>query len=571
MYVTAIPNRNSPPAILLRESYRENGKVKSRTLANLSHMDPSTIEALKVVLSKRSSPPYGPFEIARSLPHGHVQAALHVAEDLGLPALLGSRASPERSLALALVVLRALEPSSKASSARALSDATASSSLGQMLGLPEVVSPNDIYASLDWLQRRQRHIEKRLAKKHLQSGCIVLYDLTSAWVEGKKCELARRGYSRDKKQGKDQIEFALLTDKDGRPVAVEVFEGNVSDPATVAPMLRTLKERFKLDKVVIVGDRGMLTSARIREDVETAEGVDFVTGLRKPTIRKLLDQGDVQLGLFDDVGLVEIQSDEFPGSRLVVCRNPHEADAQALRRQNRINRAIAALSEVHQATRRASRPLRGTDRIERRLGTVFGRHRGVEKYFEIEVTDDGFTSSIRTEVVKSDARMDGMYVVRTSLPKEEMVASEVVRTYKSLAKVERDFRVMKSAEIEVRPIFHRRADRVRAHVLLCMLALYLRKELEARMAPLLYVDERPAPSADPLKQHERSDEAAAKAAHHTDAQGRPIQSMRQAMRCLAALTYNRVQVEKGVTSGFWTSSKPTDVQRALLEAVGAPV
>lgn len=571
MYIASIPNRNSRPAVLLRQSYRENGKVKTRTLANLSHMEPSTLEALKIVLSKGSSPPYGPFEIVRSLPHGHVQAALHVAKELGLPALLGSRPSAERSLALALVVLRALEPASKASSARALSDATATSSLARILALPKEISPNDVYASLDWLRRRQGYIEKRLAKKHFENGCVVLYDLTSAWVEGKKCELARRGYSRDGKKGKDQIEFALLTDKDGRPISVEVFEGNVSDPATVAPVIHKLKNRFKLDRVVVVGDRGMLTSARIRENVEPAVGVDFVTGLRKPSIRKLLDQGTVQLDLFDDVGLIEIESDEFPGSRLVVCRNPHEAKAQGVRRQVRINRAVTALCEVHEATQRPSRALRGSHRIERRIGKVFGRHRGVEKYFELEVTEEGFTYSIRSEVVKSDARMDGMYIVRTSLPKEEMDAREVVRTYKSLAKVERGFRMMKSAEIEVRPIFHHRTDRVRAHVLLCMLALYLRRELESRLAPMLYVDEEPTPATDDLRQHDRSDRAAAKTSRHTDAQGRPIQSMRQAMRCLASLTYNHVQMEQGITSGFWTSSHPTEVQRALLEAVGISV
>jgi hypothetical protein len=571
MYITKVPNRNSSPAILLRESYRENGKVKNRTLANLTHMDPSTVEALKAILSRKSSPPYAPFQVVRSLPHGHAAVALHVAQDLGLPGILGSRACPERTLALALVLQRVLDPASKASSARALSEATATSSLPHLLDLPEVVSPDHVYGAMDWLVRRQRHIENRLAKKHLHNGCLVLYDLTSTWVEGSKCELAKRGYSRDGKKGKDQIEFALLTDKDGRPVSVEVFEGNVSDPATVAPMVRRLKDRFKLDKVVVVGDRGMLTSARIREDIAPEEGVQFVTALRKPSIRKLLDRKDIQLGLFDDVGLVEVESEEFPDSRLIACRNPYEAEAQRTRRQLRVNRAVSALYKVRQAIDRDRRPLRGRANIERRIGKVFGRHRGTEKYFTVSVSDDSLEYAIDAQAMSDEARLDGMYVTRTDVPRQEMAAPEVVRTYKSLAKVERSFRAMKSADLDVRPIFHRRADRVRAHVLLCMLALYVRHELEQRLAPMLYVDEEPGPSEDPVKASTKSSSARRKAARHADAEGRPIQSYRQAMRCLASWARTFIEVERGATGGFWTPAKPTEVQRALLKAAGLSV
>lgn len=569
MYVTRVPNRKSRPTILLRESYREDGKVKNRTIANLTHLDPSLIEALKVLFAQKSSEPLAPFHVRRSLPHGHAAVVLEVAEQLGLRKILGRSKGNERDLALALIVLRVLQPGSKASSARALSDATATTSLGQLLQLPELIEPNDIYLVMDWLLRRQRGIEKRLAAKHLQEGCVVLYDLTSTWVEGSKCELAKRGYSRDKKTGKDQIEFALVTDGEGRPIGVEVFEGNVSDPATVAPLLRKVKDRFGLSTVVIVGDRGMLTGARIREDVQPIEGVDFVTGLRKPSIRKLLDQGDIQLGLFDDIGLVEVESDCFPGSRLVVCRNPLEADAQKHRRQVRINRAVTALAKVQDATRRDQRPLRGESSIARRVGKVFGRHRGTEKFFTVTFTDNSLNFGVNKDVVAAEARLDGLYVIRTSVPKEQLAPEEAVRLYKSLSHVERDFRTMKSADIDVRPIFHRRADRVRAHVLLCMLALYVRKELEKRLAPMLYVDEERASNPEnPVRPAVKSAKAKHKAAQHTDPQGHPIQSLRQALRCLSSLTHNFVCMDKAVTEGFWTTSKPTPVQAKLLEQVG---
>jgi hypothetical protein len=569
MYVTSVPNRNSPPAILLRESYRENGKVKNKTIANLSEWDPAKIEALKVLLSSRSHEPLGAFRIVRSLPHGHVAAAMAVAENLDLRGLLAPRAGKERELALALVLQRALDPASKSATSRALSQATATSSLGSCLGLDPVVSSDDVYEALDWLLRRQSGIEKRLAEKHLGEGCVVLYDLTSTWVEGTHCDLAKRGYSRDGVTGKDQIEFALATDRDGRPVAVEVFEGNTSDPATVASAVRKLKDRFGLAKVILVGDRGMLTGARIREDLDPVEGLDYVTALRKPTIQKLLDRGDIQLGLFDQMSLVEIESTELPGSRLVVCRNPHERDAQRQRRQERVNRAVTALAQVRDAVTRADRPLRGEAAIARRVGKVFGRHRGVERFLRVQTTDEGLTFEVDAKEMEAEARLDGLYVVRTSVPKADLSAEEAVRLYKSLARVERSFRAMKSDDIDVRPIFHRRSDRVRAHVLLCMLALYVRRELEARLAPLLYVDEAPDTARPPVSRAAKSDSAKAKAAQHQTPDGMPVQSLRQLLSSLAALTRNFVQMEKGVTEGFWTTAEPTPLQKRALDAVGA--
>lgn len=558
MYITSVPNRNSRPAILLRESYRENGKVKNRTIANLTDWDPALVEAFKALLAAKKAPgPLAPFHVVRALPHGHVAAVLGVAHDIGLPALLSARNSRERSLAIALIVQRVLDPASKLSSSRALSEATASSSLGEVLGLGASVSADDLYGAMDWLQRRQAGIEKRLARKHLEEGCVVLYDLTSAWVEGSKCELAKRGYSRDGKAGKDQIEFGLVTDTDGRPIAVEVYEGNVADPATVPDLVRKVRERFGLSRVILVGDRGMLTGARIREDIEPEVGLEFVTGLRKPSIRKLLDQGAIQLGLFDDRNLVEIESDEFPGSRLIVCCNPFEKQAQRERRQIRVNRAVTALSRVREAVNREQRPLRGEEAIAMRVGKVFGRHRGTQQYFKCEIGDDSFQYQVDEAALDSEGRMDGIYVVRTSVEKAQLGAEAAVRLYKSLSKVERSFRAMKSADIEVRPIFHRRADRVRAHVLLCTLALYLRRELEMRLAPLLYVQGEVDASED-----------ARKPGRHETADGFPRQAFPQLLRSLATLTRNLVKIDQGVTDGFWTTAKPTPLQSRAFELLG---
>lgn len=573
MYVAVVPNRNSPPAILIRESRREDGKVKNRTIANISHWEPARVEALRAVLGAKDFDAFGPFQVLRSLPHGHVAAALSAADALGLRKLLAARSSAERDLAFALIIQRVLDPASKASSSRALSSDTATTSLSNVLGLPDRVSTDDIYRAMDWLVGRQAGIEKRLADTHLGEGSVVLYDLTSTWVEGSKCELAKRGYSRDGKTGKDQIEFALATDREGRPIAVEVFEGNTSDPATVAPAVAKLKRRFGLSKVILVGDRGMLTGARIREDLDPVEGLDYVTALRKPTIAKLIDRGDIQLGLFDERNLVEIESSELPGCRLVVCRNPHEKEAHRARRQARVNAAITALDKVRMAVRRADSPLRGEPAIARRVGKVFGRHRGTERFIQVTIGEESLEFTVDKDAMATEERMDGVYVVRTSVPPSDLSATEAVRLYKSLSEVERSFRVMKSADIDVRPIFHRRSDRVRAHIFLCMLALYLRKELESRLAPLLYADPGDAtevsPPSSPVLPTKRSKASAEKAASHKTPDGLPIQSFRQLLTYLSTMTRNFVQMQNAVMPGFWTTARPTELQQRALTLAGS--
>ena len=487
MYVTRVPNRGSPPAILLRESYRAGGKVRTRTLANLSRWSEAKIEALRRVLKGEAVvAPRGQLAIERSLPHGHVAAVLGFARKLGLDRLVPRRPERLATLALALVVARVLEPAAKLATARQLSEPSAAHSLGAVLGLG-AVDEDELYRALDLLGGAQAKIEAKLARRHLADGCLVLYDLTSSWLEGRCCELARFGYSRDGQRAKLQIVFGLLCNAEGCPIAIEVFEGDTADPATLAAQVAKLKERFELGRVVLVGDRGMITAARIEQDLKPA-GLDWITALRAPAIQALAAEGGpLPLSLFDQRDLAEITSPDYPGERLVVCRNPDLAAERARKRAALLAATEQDLAKIVAATRRARAPLRGRAQIALKVGAVLGR-RKVAKHFGLTITDEGL-SFVRDEAaIAREAALDGFYVVRTSMPAASLDAAATVLAYKSLAQLERAFRSLKTVDLEVRPIHHRLAGRVRAHVFLCMLAPYVQWHLRRALAPLLFDD-----------------------------------------------------------------------------------
>jgi transposase len=487
MYIEAVPNRNSPPAILLRESYRHEGKVRKRTLCNLSDWSPAHVEGLRGVLKGGTVIPaeQDAFTVTRSLPHGHVVAALGTARKIGLDRILGPDGNRCRDLVLALLVGRILDPVSKLAAARTLSPATASSSLGEALGLGEV-DDDELYAALDWLLARQAAIEAALAKRHLQNGTLVLYDVSSSYMQGRCCPLAKRGYSRDGKKGTLQIVYGLLCAPDGCPVAIEVFDGNTDDPTTLAPQIDKLKQRFGLDRVVLVGDRGMITEARITKDIKSA-GLDWITALRAPAIKDLLNSGALQLTLFDQRDMASITLPDFPGERLVVCRNPDLAAERTRKREELLAATEKELVRIKIAVERKRNPLRGTAEIALAVGAVLNTHK-MKKHFDLTITDDTFGFARKTAEIAAETATDGLYVVRTSLSEATLGDADTVRSYKSLGRVERAFRCIKTVDLNVRPIYHWLEDRVRAHVLLCMLAYYLEWHMRQCLAPMLFDD-----------------------------------------------------------------------------------
>src|SRR4051795_2385876 len=471
MYIEAVPNRNSPPAILLRESYRAGGKVCKRTLCNLSDWPGAHVEGLRGVLKGGTVIPADrdAFTVTRSLPHGHVAAALGTSRKIGLDRLLGPDGNRCRDLVLALLVGRVLTPVSKLAAARTLSPDTASSSLGQALGLG-AVADDELYAALDWLLARQAAIETTLAKRHLQNGTLVLYDVSSSYMEGRCCPLAQRGYSRDGKKGSLQIVYGLLCAPDGCPVAIEVFEGNTADPMTLAPQIDKLKQRFGLTHVVLVGDRGMITEARISADIKSA-GLDWISALRGPAIKNLLNSGAIQLTLFDTRDMASITSPDYPGERLVVCRNPDLAAERARKREDLLTATEKDLAAIKARVERKRNPLRGAAEIALAVGEVFNTHK-MRKHFGLTITDDAFSYTRKTAEIAAAAATDGLYVVRTSLPEATLGDADTVLSYKSLARVERAFRCIKTVDLNVRPVYHWLEGRVRTHVFLCMLAYY---------------------------------------------------------------------------------------------------
>lgn len=575
MYVAVIPNRGSPPAILLRESYREAGKTKNRTLANLSGWPGERIEQLRAVLRGETLLPAAEaVQIVRALPHGHVLAALTTARRIDLDALLPRRAPPRRrELAYALIIARLLDPAAKLATARMLDPATASHSLGEALDLGRVAA-REIYATLDWLGTEQSFIEATLARRHLSNGALLLYDVTSTYLEGRCCPLARHGYSRDSRSDRPQLVIGLMCAANGCPVAVEVFAGNTADPTTLTAQIDKLKQRFRLQRVVMVGDRGMLTSARIEQTLRPA-GLDWITALRAPAIQALAaDGGPLQPSLFDHRDLAEITSPDYPGERLVVCKNPLLAAERARKRGELLAATEKDLARLQTRVQRARRPLRGAAAIGKALGTVLGR-RKMAKHFDTTITDDTFSFTRNLDAIAAEAALDGIYVVRTNLSAAQSDAAATVKTYKSLAAVEHAFRSMKTVDLELRPVFHWTAPRVRAHVLLCMLAYYLEWHMRQRLAPILFDEHDPlardAQRTSPVAKAKPSPAACSKAASKrtdpADGEPLPVHSFRTLLADLATLTRNAVRL--GKTGLHIILAAPTNVQRRAFDLLGA--
>jgi transposase len=568
MYVASVPNRNSPPAILLRESFRDHGKVHNRTLANLSHWPPEKIEALRQLLkgNYQGQPDLSSaFQITRSLPHGHVAAVLATMCRLQLDTILDAEPSRERDRALALVAARILEPGSKLAASRSLRPETCHHTLGAELHLGKL-NEDDLYAAMDWLIARQASIEALLARRHLRQGTLVLYDLTSTYFEGHHCPLAKYGYSRDERRSNPQIVFGILSSAEGCPVAVEVFEGNTGDPRTVAAQVAKLRQRFHLERIILVGDRGMLTEKRIEQDLRPHEGLEWITALRAPQIQALVSAGAVQLSFFDEQDLVEVtHHPDYPGERLVFCRNPLLAAERERKRQELIAAAEKKLREIEAATKRKRQPVRSAEKISYLVGKALAASK-VEKYFRWEITPHGLRWEREAARIERDAVLDGIYVLRTSVGAQFLDSQQTVLAYKRLAVVERAFRSLKSVDLNVRPIYHRVPDRVRAHVFVAMLAYYIEWHMRQALAPVLFDDEqrgdvRPSPVA-PAK---RSPEARAKAHRQRTADNWPVQSFQDWLKDLATIIKNRIEPRLQSLPAFEMTTRPTASQRYALD------
>ena len=580
-HVETIPNRNSPPTILLREAWREGPRIRKKTRGNLTGMAPRLIEGIRTVLKGgvALSSLDDAFTITRALPHGHVAAVLGTVRKLGLTRLVHRENRRERDLAIAAIVARVLGPRSKLATARGLSPDTAETSLGAVLGLG-AVSGNEMLAMLDWLLGRQRHIERSLAHRHLAQGTLILYDVTSSFLEGRCCPLAAFGHNRDAKKGKKQIVFGLLCAADGCPVAVEVFAGNTADPSTLGAQVSKIRERFRIARVALVGDRGMITTARIRDELVPG-GLDWISALKSTDLRKLLNapkaerdakRADAGAPLRPEAlvpdSVAQITAPQFPGERLMVCLNPRLKEERARKREALLQATEATLVEIARIVRQPGARLRGRDRINRRVGREANR-RKVEKHFDITVTDDALTWARNEEKIEAEARLDGIYIVRTSLDGAAIGVCEAVEAYKSLATVERAFRCIKTTRLKVRPVFVYSAEHVRAHVLLCMLAWYVEWHLRRRLAPLLFEDDdRKAARAkrtSPVQQAEVSERARAKADTKTTRDGFPVHSMDTLLADLATVTLNEVTLPGAPQQVFPVMARPTALQHKAFE------
>jgi len=562
---------------LLRQSFREGGKVRHRTLGNLSHLPPEVIELVRRALrgeeaardgtaSGGGSPPSagarapeGGVEVVRSLPHGHVAAVMAEAQRLGFPELLGP-ACRERDLACALIVARVVRPGSKAATSRWWRHTT----LGVDLGLARA-GPDECYRAMDWLLSRQEAIEQQLAARHLEQGGLVYYDLSGSYLEGRLCELGARGYSRDGKRGKLQVVYGIVADREGRPVACRAHPGNAGDPATLAEAIRTLREGFGLARVVVVGDRGMITKARI-EALRGLQGVEWITTLRPPQIAALVAQGAIQLSLFDQQNLAEIAHPDYPGERLVVCRNPLLEIERARKRDELLlatERDLAKVTAQVEAGR-----LKDPGKIGLRAGRVLHRHK-MAKHFALQIAAGSFRYERRDTEVAAEAALDGIYVVRTCVGEDRLDAAGVVGAYKDLSHVERAFRSMKSVDLEIRPIHHRLAGRVRAHLLICMLAYYLTWHLRRAWAPITFTDEAPPKRVDPVAKAERSPAATRKARRGRTQDGEPAHGFGEVLDILATLTRNTLRLP-GATEVEVLAS-PIPLQARAFELIGATI
>ena len=574
MFIDTIPNRTSPPAVLLRESYREGGRVKKRTLANLSKLPQALIDGIAALIDgakvtgRREAEPA--FEIVRSLPHGHVSAAQGMICKLGLDRTLQGRTQVDkrvRRIIEAMIIQRIIAPGSKLAFHRALSPETATSSLALSVGLADVAE-REVYEALDWLIGEQPRIEAALAKKHLACGTLVLYDVSSSYMEGRCCALAKHGYSRDHRPDRPQIVYGLLCAPDGTPVAVEVFEGNTSDPQTIRDQIDKLKRRFRLAHVALVGDRGMITSARIVEELRPA-GLDWISCLRAPQIAALAaDSGPLQLTLFDERDLAEITSSEFPGERLVACRNPALATERARKREALLQSTERQLSRIADTV--ARKPAKhDAATIGLAVGAVIDKHK-MKKHFSLDIADGRFGCKRREAEIAAEARLDGIYVIRTSLPKDQVGSEAAVAAYKSLALVERAFRTLKGVDMQVRPVHHWLATRVKAHVFLCMLAYYVEHHMRVALAPILFADHQPEARerASIVRPAEPSPAAIAKRIKRHGVDGTPIMAWHDLITNLGTLTTNEVALPLGERRTLRMLARPTALQSQAFALLG---
>ena len=557
---------------LLRRTYREDGKVKHETLGNLSHLPDRIIEMIRILLKGEVAltGSSSDLEVVRTSPHGHVAAVLGTLRSIGLDQILASRPSRERDLVVAMIVARIISPASKLATVRGLNDETLSSSLGGELGIDDL-NEDELYHAMDWLVGRQARIEGKLAKRHLTGGSLVLYDVSSTFYTGSHCDLAAFGHNRDGDNGCPQIVFGLLCNAEGCPVAVEVFEGNTGDPKTLGAQIAKIRERFEIERVVLIGDRGMITSARIKKELKGVEGVDWITALRAPAIANLVGQGAIQLSLFDEQDLAEITSEDYPDERLIVCKNPLLAEDRARTREELLAATENNLEKVVAATQRKKNPLRGKDNIGLRVGKIINRFK-VGKHFILDIAEESLSYKRNEDRIKEEASLDGLYVIRTSVKEEQLSADATVLAYKNLSKVERAFRSLKTVDLKVRPIFHRLPDRVRAHILICMLAYYVEWHMRQAWAPILFDDDDKATAAlmrdSVVAPAKRSPSAHQKASTKRTSGDMPVHSFQTLLKDLSTIAKNRIQASNAPGADFTLVTRPTPSQRHALDLLG---
>lgn len=568
MYIEIVPNRESKPTVLLRESRREGAKIIKTTIANLSRLSPDTIAALSIVFAGGKAIPPGeePLAIHQNLPHGHVAAALGTMQTLKFDNLLGVKDSRIRKLIFAMVAMRLLEPISKQATAGMLSPESEANSLGRVLNLGDV-HVNELCKALDFLYENQSKIEQKLARRHLSNGTLVLYDLSSSYFEGHCCKLAKRGYSRDGKKGTLQIVYGLLCNADGCPVAIEVFEGNTADSATLGSQIKKLRERYKLRHVVMVGDRGMITQPRIDEDLKPT-GLDWITALQSNSIKKLIQEEAIQMSLFDEQDMATITPPDYPNERLLACRNPLLADRRKKKREDLLCATEKELDKIVQRTQKTSRALSGKEKIGLAVGKVIQKYK-MAKHFELAITDESFFYCRKHEAIEKEALLDGIYVVRTSVPEEKINDKQAVMAYKSLAKVERAFRSIKTSQLEIRPIRHWNEQRVKGHAFLCMLAYYLEWHLRQKLAPMLYseTDHEAAEALrdSPVAKAGRSPTAKAKQNGKRTPDGLPVLSFKGLLAHLATFAWMKAAPATNKKHSFVMYSQPTPLQAKAFE------
>lgn len=561
MHIHIVPNRNSKPAILLRESYREGGKVKKRTIANLSSLSLDQAEMLRLVLQgKKLAEAEKIFEKITTKHHGHVHAVHGVIRRLGLDKIISSRPCRARDIVVAVIIARICEPDSKLAMTRWWEG----TSLPQLLGI-EDVDEDDIYEAMDWLLARQRRIEKKLAKRHLKDGGLVMYDLTSSYFEGTKCPLAALGNSRDRKKGTLQVNYGLMADRSGYPVAVSVFDGNTIDSTTLLPQAERIRKDFGVKQMVLVGDRGMISQKQI-DELKDVEGVDWITALKTASIRTLVEGGALQLDLFDERNLFEFTHEDYPGERLVACRNPVLARKRMRTRESMLEATEQELKKVHGMVERGR--LKGRDKIGVRVGRVFNKYK-MAKHMVLDIGDDAFSFSRNEKNIAAEAALDGIYVIRTSLSEEKMDADETVRSYKDLTAVERAFKSLKSIDLLVRPIRHWNEQRVRAHIFLCMLSYYVQRYMLEALRPLLFADEKQEEkkTRDPVAPAKRSEHAIGKARTKRLEDGSAVHSFRTLLNCMSTITRDlcRQKATEKTCHTFTIDTLPNEKQRRVYE------